>query len=278
MIETVLKDKEDKQLTGVATTLSGLLPHREDWVDIAKGIAIMAVVLGHIRFTWPKVPLLPLSTLFVWLWHVPVFFMIGGFFLREEKLTMPLNFTISKCKNLYLPLILSTIPVVLLHNVFIGIGFYDIKVNYYGQFVTLWNFSEYIKHVIQAIFLPGKEPLLGAVWFVHVLFLALIFVSVISWMLKRIGKNWASQTFESVRCLVFLLLAVFSCTLTQLFNITVSRFNNTLVAVWLIYVGMLLVQRAKVKFNNPVLAIVASVIAWHSATCGMGGGGKYGFQ
>lgn len=47
--------------------------NREDWVDIAKGIAISAVVLGHVGFDYPTWKLLPLHVLLVWLWHVPVF-------------------------------------------------------------------------------------------------------------------------------------------------------------------------------------------------------------
>lgn len=240
---------------------------RKPWVDIAKGIAIIAVVLGHINFNWPEGKLLPLSDMLIWLWHVPVFFMIGGFFLKGEKLLHPKIFILGKVKSLYLPILYIYIPVLLLHNLFIRIGFYDLNIEYYGKYVTEWHFMDLGKHLFAAVFFAGREPLLGAMWFVYVLFMALSVISIASWSLKKIGRQWDERTYELIRALVFLSLAVLACTLTHLFDFTIPRFNNTLVAVWLIYVGMLVVQKAKLQFSNSILAISCGLIAWHSATC-----------
>lgn len=46
---------------------------RSQWVDIAKGIAISAVVLFHISYSFPNLKLLPVTALFGYAWHVPVF-------------------------------------------------------------------------------------------------------------------------------------------------------------------------------------------------------------
>ena len=104
------------------------LQNRYNWVDIAKGLAIIAVVLGHIGFQWINTPLFPMRLLFIYLWHVPVFFMIGGFFIKKEKLNNPKTFIIGKFNNLYLKLIFIYIPVLLVHNVFLSIGFYDVDI------------------------------------------------------------------------------------------------------------------------------------------------------
>lgn len=239
---------------------------RQDWVDIAKGIAIIAVVAGHIGYSWPNTKLLPLSDLCVWLWHVPVFFMIGGFFLKEEKLQSPVSFVKGKVKSLYLPMIYIYVAVLLLHNVFISMGWYDLNVEYYGKFVTWWGVGDFFKHLAAALLCAGREPLLGAMWFGFVLFLALCIISLTSRTLRIVGNRWKSETYEVVRGLVFLTIAVASCTLTQQFGFTIPRFNNTLIAVWLIYVGMMLVRKAKIEFNNGLVANACAVIAWHSAT------------
>lgn len=65
---------------------------RQNYVDIAKAFAIIAVVFGHIGFQYPDIKLLPIRTLAANLWHVPVFFMIGGFFIKEERLANPFQF------------------------------------------------------------------------------------------------------------------------------------------------------------------------------------------
>lgn len=247
------------------------MSNRQNWVDIAKGIAIIAVVVGHVSYSWPNSKLLPLSDLAVWLWHVPVFFMIGGFFLKEERLQQPANFIKGKLKSLYLPILYVYIPFLLLHNFFINIGFYDTGIEYYGKYVALWGIADFGKHLLAAIFFAGREPLLGAMWFVYVLFMTLTIICIGSWGLRKIGKNWDAKTYEFVRCLSFLLLAVFSCTATQVLDFTIPRFNNTLVAVWLIYVGMVLVQKTHIRFDNGIVALTCTLIGWHSAVCRGGG-------
>lgn len=240
--------------------------NRYAWVDIAKGIAIIAVVVGHVGYRWPNTKLLPLSDLCVWIWHVPVFFIIGGFFLKEEKLLMPVSFVKGKIKSLYLPMIYIYVPVLLLHNLFISLGLYDLNVEYYGKFVTLWGVGDFFKHLTAALLCAGREPLLGAMWFGFVLFMALCAISLTSWGLKRISTKWTNTTFEITRGLVFLSIAIVSCSLTKLFGFTIPRFNNTLVAIWLVYIGMLLMQKAKITFSNGLIAAGCALVAWHSAT------------
>lgn len=239
---------------------------RQDWVDIAKGIAIIAVVVGHIGYSWPNTKLLPLSDICVWLWHVPVFFMIGGFFLKDEKLQSPVTYVKRKVKGLYLPMIYIYVAILLLHNLFIKIGWYDLNVEYYGKYVTWWGIGDFFKHLAEALLCAGREPLLGAMWFGFVLFMALCIMSFTSWIIKKISRGWSSTTYEIARGLVFLSFAIISCTLTKLFGLTIPRFNNTFAAIWLIYIGMLLVQKARITFSNGLIAAGSALLAWHTAT------------
>ncbi|RXS55115.1 acyltransferase [Lacticaseibacillus rhamnosus] len=53
---------------------------RIEWIDVAKGLGIIAVVLGHFY---------PRNTTFyesLYWWHMPLFFMIGGFFVKPTTL------------------------------------------------------------------------------------------------------------------------------------------------------------------------------------------------
>lgn len=43
-------------------------------VDIAKGVSIIAIVLGHVNFLYPTGQLVNTKDLFIYLWHVAVFF------------------------------------------------------------------------------------------------------------------------------------------------------------------------------------------------------------
>ncbi len=241
--------------------------NRLAWVDIAKGIAIIAVVAGHIGFSWPKTPLMPMRELFTYLWHVPVFFMLGGFFLKEEKLVKPKVFILGKIKSLYLPLLYLYIPVLLFHNLFIRVGFYDLSINYFGKYISWWRGPDLFRYIVQAILCAGREPLLGAMWFGFVLFLAFCIISLLSWFVERVGGAWKESSRYAVRGLLFLILALLSWALTNLFDFTIPRFNNTLIAVWLIYVGMLMFQKARITFSNGVVAAGCALVAWQSVVC-----------
>lgn len=48
--------------------------NRCSYVDIAKGMVILSVVLLHVDFVYPDLPLLNVSGMLGWYWHVPVFF------------------------------------------------------------------------------------------------------------------------------------------------------------------------------------------------------------
>lgn len=225
---------------------------RENWVDACKGIAIIAVVIGHLDYEYPEIRLLPISTLIAWLWHVAVFFMIGGFFLKEERLLHPKSFIWGKVKKLYLPILYLYIPAILLHNYLIDIGYYNTSIEYGGKHVAYWSFPQYLRGLAEAVFCAGREPILGAMWFVYVLFMSLCFISFTFFLIKGIG----TKHYNEIRCIVLLLAAIAANFLTNIYGFTIPRFNNVFTAAWLIYVGMLLVQRYKVSFDNTFVFVI----------------------
>ena len=194
---------------------------------------------------------------------MPVFFLIGGFFIKDEKLLQPIVFIKSKINSLYLLILYLYIPVLLLHNIFLDIGIYDSQVEYVGKYVTIWGGQDLIKNLLAAVFFAGREPLLGAMWFVYVLFMALCGLSLISYILKKIVSPDETR-YEYVRCVALFILCILSCTLTNILGITVPRVNNTITAIWLIYVGMLLAQKQHISFDNGWIALISGILAWHS--------------
>lgn len=154
--------------------------NRCGYVDIAKGMAILSVVLLHVDFVYPDLPLLNVSGMLGWYWHVPVFFMIGGFFIKDERLNQPWIFIKGKFKSLYLLALYIYLPITLLHNVFFAIGWYSTDEVYGGKVISEWGLSEYLTGVLKTLLCAGREPMAGAMWFVYVLFFALCGYSLIS--------------------------------------------------------------------------------------------------
>ena len=68
---------------------------RLEWMDVAKGIAIILMVVGHTSI--PK----SLSD-FIWTFHMPLFFIASGWLTSWNKNTAQ-SFIRNKSKNLLLP-------------------------------------------------------------------------------------------------------------------------------------------------------------------------------
>lgn len=233
------------------------------WVDIIKAVSIIAVVFSHIEHPFKDYPLIPVASLLYGIWYVPVFFVVGGFFLRAEKLCRPIGFIKGKMKSLYRLLLYFYIPAILLHNVMLNIGFYDTATVYGGKHMDYWTIYSIVKELGLAFFFAGREPILGAMWFVYVLLLAMIGLSVVSWILSRCIKD--EQKLEVMRALVLFAACIVSCQLTNIIGFTIPRFNNTITAMWLIYCGYLIINRLMLKFDNNYLAVFCGLVVYHIA-------------
>ena len=57
--------------------LTEINKQRIDWINIAKGLGILAVILGHCHLpekVWNS----------IYSWHMPIFFVISGYFYRIQ--------------------------------------------------------------------------------------------------------------------------------------------------------------------------------------------------
>lgn len=235
-------------------------------VDIAKGISIIAIVLGHINFQYPAGQLVNTKDLFIYLWHVAVFFLLAGFFIKEEQLVQPKLWLKKKFSSLYLKILYFYILAVLLHNVLIKIGWYSLEST--DPVINTYSMMEFAKQTVLAICLGGREPIVGAMWFVYVLFMALIGLSVVSWAIKKISKN--DRQYEWMRFIALLSMCILAGLLSNKYGLTIRRFSNTFTAMLLIYVGRIMYQKIKLSFDNGYLAIVCGLLAFEVA-CMLGG-------
>lgn len=122
---------------------------RLDWIDTIKGIGILFVVAGHTM--WPSIQFS------VYLFHMPLFFIISGFLFKEKK---PNYFLASKTKTLLIPYI----------SYLLIFSAYEFKNIYFNRFHTsdeLWQV--FYNMVYGGQMLKGS---LGVFWFVSVLFIS----------------------------------------------------------------------------------------------------------
>lgn len=231
------------------------------WVDIVKGIAIIAVVLMHVGYAFPDFKWMPTRSLLGNSWHMPVFMLVAGFFISTDKISHPLIFVKHKFLHLYCRLLYFYIPILLLHNVFIQEGFYSLSVDYGGRtgYLHVYNMTDFLKRLFEACFFMGREPYASPLWFVYVLFLAFIVMSIHAYVIHLIRKRIIFNT-DLMLGIIFLLYATISLFLTNVFSFTIPRCSNVFTSTWLIYLGYLLYNRFHVTFTNSYVAIVSVIV------------------
>ena len=69
----------------------------------------------------------------------------------------------------------------------IKIGWYSLEST--DLVINTYSMIDFAKQTVLAICLGGREPILGAMWFVYVVFMALIGLSVVSWAMPRMKDN-----------------------------------------------------------------------------------------
>lgn len=150
---------------------------REHWADIAKGIGIILVILGHIKYT---------DTLLVqWLYtfHMPLFFFISGYFINKNK-TLMQNIK-HKAYILLVPYLLLSIIYFLLEDFFLIIENYffnrlfSIKIANVPCYFTL----QHILGLITQNPYPNKYETLF--WFFGCLFITSVIMLILVYIFKE---------------------------------------------------------------------------------------------
>lgn len=231
---------------------------RDEAVDIVKGFAILAIVFYHIAFTPFNDSVRALTGGF---WKVPIFFLIAGFFLKNEKVTNPIKF-IFGLKKLYLKTTIIYLISILLHNLFVRINWYPegttqavTGIEYY-----LYDFSEIFIRCLKTVFCAGHgETIMGAMWFAYVLIMALVGYSIVSYMVNLFFDE-SSDSYNIVRLIVLLLAAGVSYVATHIYGFTIPRVNNTLTAMCLIGFGRITFLYGSKYFNNYWVILLSFVL------------------
>ena len=224
---------------------------RDNYVDVGKGIAIIAVILGHISFDY---------SFLMAFWPVAFFFFVAGFYIKEDKLCKPVVFILHKLKTIYMPGTIIYLLAIFLHNFFIDVGWYPLGSSHpmTGQEFVYWDTNTLLLKMVKTIFAPNGELAMGAMWFLYSLFFALSFLSALSFFCRRMSEV-THLSYEWLRCFSVVVFASISISLTQ-FGVTIPRISNSVTIMAVIYCGMLLKRRLGVHFSNPWCFFIAVVV------------------
>ena len=128
-------------------------------ISAVKAICIILMVVGHSGC--PQ----PLSK-WIYLFHMPCFFFVSGFLLKDKYLADIWTFVKRRFKGLWWPFVKWSLLFLLLHNVFAALHLYE----------TRYTWSDFLNKTFHILTLTGSEQLLGGYWFLK----ELLYASLIS--------------------------------------------------------------------------------------------------
>ena len=135
------------------------------FIDVAKGIATVLVIIGHLKYTNPVVQ--------AWLYtfHIPLFFFLSGYVINFDKYNNLIDFIIKKFKNTIVP--------------------------YFLLSIVTWVFVECINNPIQSMDMDSFRKFLGificvkgtpyylTLWFI----ISLFFAQIILYILNKFNND-----------------------------------------------------------------------------------------
>ena len=137
---------------------------------------------------------------FVYLYHLVLFFFIGGYFYSEEKYgDKPYDLFVSRLKNNWKKYFFFCVFFVLIHNLLYSLGMIINTTNY--------TFPEILAGCIDSTFFMCNENMAGALWFVPVYIFASVLFTVIIFYSRKI-KNSIKSTRISKELIQNILIIV----------------------------------------------------------------------
>lgn len=208
---------------------------REIVFDIAKGIAIILVVMAHAGFKY---------TGFIYLFHMAFFFILSGYFFKDkyyESFDSVKTTVISRFKTLCIPYIVTNLIFLCLHNFFCHINIYtnnpDFLKESAAQFglIAPLSLSEIFHIAYSILILNGGTQLGGATWFLKAMFYVTLSFILGNFAIKKFSKD------------------------NKVLNISIERFRFLLCGLCLL-IGYIL---DLVKYNRSCIGIIFTSIGFY---------------
>ena len=166
-----------------------LMQYYDKRISVIKAICIILMVVGH---SGCPVPL----NKALYLFHMPCFFFISGFLLKDKYIVTLPDFLKRKIKGYWWPFVKWSFIFLLLHNVFYHMHLYGTE---YGK-------AEFFDKLFHILTMTGSEQLLGGYWFLKELLYASI-MALLGLKLFHLLFHWKEIQYGIILMMIFLALS-----------------------------------------------------------------------
>lgn len=226
---------------------------RIEWIDIARGIGMLLIIIGHSLFTYK----FSLFNSFIFAVHVPLFFILSGYLFHEKPWKKIFQ---SGYFNLFLPYGITAI-IILLLVCFDKAVSNPITMNFAHN-----NIAEACKALIYGLGTPTSNGLfhqkflaVGAVWFLLAMFIGNLIFKL---LVLIAGKTRTDETGLFILSLICTYLGFF---ITPLVVLPWSA-NSALASQLFYWAGHMLRKHDVVERHNPLLQVIGLAL-WIAAAC-----------
>jgi fucose 4-O-acetylase-like acetyltransferase len=187
------------QTSGAQTGMENVIVKRADDLDIARGLGIIAVVLGHAGAPFAG---------FVGLYHMALFFFISGYLYRDSYSREPWVMVKKRIKTLYLPFIKYGLFFGLLHNVLFKLNIYtDQLQSQYNRVSYFYTYRDFFLNLLKILSFAKVEQILATLWFLPVLFIVHLLFVLTSYGIHKLNpakpELWRGVAIAALFCLGF---------------------------------------------------------------------------
>ena len=208
-------------------------------LNVVKALCILLMVVGHAD---PPAGLLG----FIYLFHMPAFFFLSGWLLKDKYFDHPVDFIKKRLGSLYAPYVFWELVFLLLSGVFYRLHLADAPLS--GR--------EMLSQAFKFITFRGHQPLLNGYWFLKTLFFCSIGCL---FLLKYVQRR-------RIWLVAALVAAAAACRLLPFETTMVSRL---LMACAFYFTGFL-AARAKMEPRLPyalaaLVAVAVVSLFWHAS-------------
>lgn len=247
-------------------------------MDILRGIGIILIVLGHSGFQY---------THFLYLFHLAIFFIVSGYFFNEDYVKDKESlkrYIIKKIKRLYIPFAIGNIICILLNNFFINVNLYN-NINHH-----YFTIKEMIINILKVILFKGHTEMLGATWFLPILFVITVAYAIIEYIMKKCSNKNTNIIQLIVSILFFTIgyclsikninikiisIQFLTCYILFDFGRKIGKYkietkNSTKMLIMIsTFILLIILNRlgtielSKNEYTNPIYFISVSILGWY---------------
>ncbi len=141
-------------------------------VTLTKSLGIVLMVFAHCM------PPNHILWKIIYCFHMPLFFIMSGYCFKSEYLSDTKVFIISKLKGIYMPMVMFSLPILYLHNLFCYAYIYEPT--------WLYSWKDFVWNTLRIVTrMSHNEGMLGTFWFLKDLLVGnILFYLTYKWITK----------------------------------------------------------------------------------------------